>query len=88
MELTITKTKFLEWYFESGQDQENEEIKTTLINEVINQLFKTGLAVISAHDLFDDCNQDAIRLSYTEQGNESDYDTELSDLDNYTIELK
>lgn len=85
--LTITKQRFLEWYFESGQDTENKELREDLAKYIIKQLFKTGLGTVSVEDLFDRCNQKAIRLSFTEQGTEDDYDTELGDLGEFEIQL-
>lgn len=85
--LTITKKRFLEWYYQSGQDQENKELKEDLANSIIDQMFKTGVGSISVQELFDGCNEEAIRLSFTEQGTEDDYDTELSDLGEFEIQL-
>ena len=31
-QLTITKERFLDWYFDYGQDQENLELRTNLAN--------------------------------------------------------
>ena len=87
MKLTITKKRFLEWYFESGQDQENEELKLDLANYIIGQMYKFGIGSMSVEEIFNKCNKEAIRVSFTEQGTEDDYDTELSDLDSFDIEL-
>ena len=85
--LTITKKRFLEWYYQSGQDQENTDLKIDLANSIINQMFKTGVGSISVQELFDGCSEDAIRLSFTEQGTEDDYDIELGDLGEFEIQL-
>ena len=85
--LTITKQRFLEWYFESGQDKENKKLKKDLANSIIEQLFKTGVGSTSVEQLFNECNQEAIGLSFTEQGTEDDYDVELGDLGEFEIQL-
>lgn len=89
MKLSITKNNFLDWYFESGQDSENLSIKEQVLNSILDQMYKVGFGSVSVQELFDNCNQDAIRLSFTEQSDdgEIDYDIELSDLESYTIEL-
>jgi hypothetical protein len=89
-QLTIRKERLLEWYFESGQDSENEELKLNLADIIINQLFESGKAVFSVEDIFEMCNKDAIRAYFTEEFayQTDDYDTELSDLEfEYKIDL-
>jgi len=87
---TITKGRFLDWYFNSGQDQEMKELRTELANSIINQMYSVGHGSMSVEELFDGCNQDAIRLGFTEQYNEDtdDPDVELLDLNTpYEIKL-
>jgi len=89
--LTITKGSFLDWYFNSGQDQEMEELRKHLADSIIHQMYSVGHGSMSVEELFDRCNQDAIKIGFTEQYNEEtdDYDIELSDLSTpYEIELK
>jgi hypothetical protein len=86
--LTITKNRFLDWYYESGQDSEIVELKFDLAERIIEQLRSQGVANISVQDLFDACNPESIRLNFTEQGTEDDYDIELGDLGDYEITLK
>ena len=77
---TIQKTRFLEWYFESGQDQENEEIRKELGEKVVNSLFREGFSHIITRDIFDICNQEAIKTHFLEEFDE-DSEKELGDLD-------
>jgi len=89
--LTTTKGSFLDWYFNSGQDQEMEELRKHLADSIIHQMYSVGHGSMSVEELFDRCNQDAIKIGFTEQYNEEtdDYDIELSDLSTpYEIELK
>lgn len=87
--LTITKERFLEWYFEYGQDQENKDLRIELANSIIHQMRTAGFGSYSVNELFDGCNQEAIIGHFTEELNDADkYDTELSDLGfEYTISL-
>ncbi len=88
-QLTITRKNFLDWYFNYGQDQENEENKIDLADSIINQLFKTGTAIYSVGELFDNTNHDAIRFCFTNECKDEDNDQEIGDLfNNYKITLK
>ena len=90
LELTIKKDRFLDWYFEYGQDQEKEELRIGLANSIIDQMYKVGFGSFSVQELFDNCNQDFIRAYFTCQYDmlTDDYDIELSDLKvDYSITL-
>lgn len=80
--LTITKGRFLDWYFNYGQDQENEELRINLANSIIDQMFKVGFGSMSVQELFDGCNQEAIRVYFTQEYDmqTDEFDIELSDL--------
>jgi hypothetical protein len=89
-QLTIRKQRLLEWYFESGQDSENEELRLNLADIIVSQLFASGKAVFTVEDIFEMCNKDAIRAYFTEEFayQTDDYDVELSDLEfEYKIDL-
>jgi hypothetical protein len=79
---TIKKERFLEWYFESGQDQENEEIREELAKKLIAGLMKDNEFKITTEDIFKECNQEAIRVSFIDgfEDDEEAYDTEFSEL--------
>lgn len=90
LELTIKKDRFLDWYFDYGQDQEQEELRIGLANSIIDQMYKVGFGSFSVQELFDNCNQDSIRAYFTCQYDmlTDDYDIELSDLKlDYSITL-
>ena len=89
-QLTIKKQRFLEWYFESGQNSENEELKLHLADIIINLLFESGKVVFTVEELFEMCNKEAIRAYFTEEFayQTDEYDVELSDLGfEYKIDL-
>jgi hypothetical protein len=88
--LTITKGRFLDWYFNYGQDQENKELRVDLANSIIDQMYKVGFGSFSVAELFDNCNQEAIRAYFTEEYDyqTDEFDIELQDLGfEYTITL-
>lgn len=90
LKLTITRLRFLEWYFDYGQDQENAELRIDLANSIIHQMQTVGFGSMSVQELFDNCNQGAIRAYFTEQYDmqTDEFDIELSDLEHsYTIQL-
>jgi len=87
---TIKKSRFVEWYFEDGQDSENLAIRENLVSQVIEDLAMHGKSTITVEDIFEDCNKGAIKIFYLEEFDpESDDDsTELMDLDyEYKLEL-
>lgn len=87
---TIKKYRFIDWYYNYGQDQENEELRLDLANSIIHQMVNVGHGSMSVQEIFDNCNQEAIRVFYTQEFTHctDDFDIELSDLNvNYTITL-
>lgn len=87
-EYYITKTNFLKWYFEDGQDSENEQIKKDLAELVIKNLFESDTSVITTLSIFSECNQGAIPISCLEEFKDSDTHTELGDYEpNYELIL-
>lgn len=84
---TISKRKFLAWYFEYGQDSENEEIKSGLTSTVIAMLFEKGFAAVSSSDLFENCNKGAIRICFTEEHLDEDSEEEIGDLGEFELTL-
>lgn len=88
MVYTITVGSFLEWYFNYGQDQENTELREKLAETILDQLFKTGQGSISAQEIFDGCNQEAIPINYLEEFKQVEIDKEIGDvLVNYEVKL-
>ena len=80
--LTITKERFLDWYFESGQDSENASIKDDLATRLIKGLQADNSFTITTQDIFDECNHEAIRCYFLEEyaDDTENYDIEVSDL--------
>ena len=60
----ITEKNFLDWYFNTGCDDEKKEIKMDLALSIIDQLNKTGIASISAQELFDNSTHEMIPVKY------------------------
>lgn len=77
-EYKITKNRFLEWFFESGEDTENEEIRNVLAEKMINSLFKDNTFTLNTNDVFENCNKSAIKMCYIE-GFDDDDERELSE---------
>ena len=75
----ISKVNFLEWYFKSGQDSENELIKDDMTNRLVNGLFNKNKFQITTRDIFNECNKNAIRLGFID-GFNIDYNKEGEDL--------
>ena len=62
----ITKYRFLEFYYMDGQDTENEELRQDLVDKVLNPLFNGGISTVKVEEIFENCNQESIILSYLE----------------------
>ena len=85
-EYHITEEKFLLWYFEDGQDSENESIRADLVDNLITDLFGKGKFKITTKKIFDSCNKLAIPIHYIEEFEDENF-TELGDL-NIDCKLK
>lgn len=94
--LEITKSRFLEWYFEDGEGTlEYDELRLGIAEKIIENLKEGNTATITTEEIFNDiCNQGAIRLSYcegyynTDEDLEEFYEVEIEDLEEgYTITL-
>lgn len=93
---TITKIRFLVWFFETGQDQERGDLRIDLAERVIQQLFDNNVSTVTTEDIFNECNQEAIRLSFIEEFDDNGFDEklgrgyddiELGELSNYKLKL-
>ena len=85
--LTITPERFLDWYYDYGQDSENNELREDLAKCIISQMRTTGFGSMSVNELFDNCNHDSIRYCFTRECQDENDDRELSELENYSIDL-
>ena len=83
----ISKVNFLEWYFKSGQDSENEWIKEDLMKRLVNSLFDKNKFQITTRDIFNECNKNAIRLEFID-GFNIDYNEEGEELGDLKHEWK
>lgn len=83
----ITKENFLDYYFNTGSDQEQEGIKKDLGGDIAEQLLESGEFTITAQDLFDSCEHSGISFSFIE-GYDSTDDDELGDIEgDWELEL-
>lgn len=87
LKLTITTEKFHTWYFEDGQDSENERISQELADKLIEGLRVNNKFTITIADIFKRANKDAIPVGYFEEYDDED-ERELGDLESpYEIKL-
>jgi len=77
---TITRQNFLEWYFESGGNEENMSIKADLIERVISDLKEHYKTSITVEDIFSSCNTDDIDLIYIDSIESNEHCKKLGDL--------
>lgn len=61
--LEITEDNFIDWYFDSGSDDEQKEIRDGLAEDIINQLRINSRATISLDDLLDNVSYEMIPMS-------------------------
>jgi len=76
---TITKHNFLDWYFENNYTEESTELRLDLAEKVISLLITKNNAVITTEEIFEDCNQESIKLAYLEEFDDED-EGEVGDL--------
>lgn len=89
MKLKIKTQNFVEWYFNSGSDQEQEQIRQELGNLVSGTLLLNERFSIAPRDLLDNVNTDLIPMHLVEGFKDADMGIEIGDLDlnNYEIQL-
>lgn len=75
---TIKAEQFLEWYFNSGADEEIQDAKIAMGQRVIDSLIGIGQSNITIDDIFGEANLDTLRVSYLEEFSDDD-DYELGD---------
>jgi len=89
---TITKEQFINWYFNTGADQDQERMRTDLGDSIIEQLLEKGCAEINVTDIFEDeAELSCIPIRYTEEASqypqECENGCELGELDEFEIKL-
>lgn len=72
--LEITKDSFLEWYFNSGDDQMQIYMRNKVGESVIEALLKTGRVSFSVEQIFEEEDKNEIPLVYCEE-----YDLDVFD---------
>ena len=81
----ITKTNFLNWYFNSGCDQEQEETRAILGGKVIEMLLNEGKAKLSVKELFEDSNHETIPCEFLEGFDENFNDGEYIQIGDFNV---
>lgn len=89
MKLKIKTQNFVEWYFNSGSDQEQDQIRQELGNLVSGTLLLNERFTIAPRDLLDNVNTDIIPMHLVEGFKDTDMEIEIGDLNlnNYEIQL-
>jgi len=64
---TITQANFLEWYFNTGSDNDQKDTQTDLGKKAIDCLFSGKAFTFSVFDAFDDCEEGCIPIKYLEE---------------------
>lgn len=64
---TITKQNFLEWYFNTGADDDQESMRTDLGDRVIERLLSGEDFFYSVEDAFNECEKSCIPIAYLEE---------------------
>lgn len=65
--LHITKQNFLEWYFNTGADDEQESMRTDLGERLVEKLLSGEDFSYSVEDAFNECEVGCIPLAYLEE---------------------
>jgi len=64
---TITQANFLEWYFNTGEDGSQKDMRTNLGKKAIDCLFEGKVFTFSVFDAFDECEKGCIPIKYLEE---------------------
>jgi hypothetical protein len=84
---TITGQNFLDWYFNSGDDDELVDGQKAMGEQVIEELFEKGTSTITIESIFDKANFECLQVRYLEEFDNDNYE-ELGDMEiEYKIEL-
>ena len=89
MKLKIKTQKFVNWYLNSGSDQEQQDLRLELGSLVSGSLLLNERFTIAPRDLLDNVNTDVIPIHLVEGFQDKDTSVEIGDLDigNYEIQL-
>lgn len=70
---TVKKQNFLEWYYNSDSDQEQEQNRISLGERVIEELMSSGKITITVEEIFEECELSCMPIHILEEF-EFDYD--------------
>lgn len=76
----ITKQSFLDYYFDSGSDDEMEDMRKDLFENVIEQLRTKGTATITVDQIFKDCTGEIPKRyfeGFQEDCDDDEFDNEV-----------
>ena len=63
---TITKSNFLNWYYNTGCDQSQEQMRVALGEGVIEHLLVFNQVVITAQDIFEEADLSSMPIHFLE----------------------
>jgi hypothetical protein len=81
---TILEEVFIDWYFNSDSDQEQEALALDLGRSIIQQMLDGGKVEVTPQDFLDACNHEIIPCRLLEEfsdDNENELGEEFSDGD-------
>lgn len=82
----ITKANFLEWYFNTGADDEQESMRTSLGNSLVEELFEKGTSTTTVENIFEESAKDSIPYKFLE-GFDKDNWEEVGDIEEEPFEI-
>ena len=88
MNITIKKSKFIDYYFNTGSDQEQEASLLSLGELALDEMKDGKDATISIEGIWDGCNQDIIPARFFEEmtdDNDDEIGEYLTDYDEITL---
>jgi len=83
---TVKKKAFLNWYYNSGADQDQEQMRTDLGDSIIEQLIEYGKVTTTAEEIFDECEISCMPCYLLEEF-DNDYDDCVEIMDEDSIDL-
>jgi len=81
IKLNIKEEVLIDWYFNTGSDQEQEDTAADLGNRVVKSLLKGETFNFSIDDLISEINMSCIPLEYFEEADQFEEDLEVGDLE-------
>ena len=75
----VKQSNFLDWYYNTGADQDQEQMRKDLGESIIAQLIENGAVKITAKDIWMECEKECMPIRICE-GQDEDDDRELGEL--------